>query len=303
MPGPCRWRRGRCLRWAVIASLSLVASSLPAASAEADLVTIGSPLDREFSRPLYELGATATWVDIRIADREVWSAAPVDGTIVRWRLKGAFTGGAFSLQVIRPLPHDYSVTVTSAPEIPDGEGTLTFTTNLPISAGELIAIETDAEGETVGTAPVADPDVIAERIAPALEQGSAGSASLYTTEDGAELGYDADIEYTPPIGPSFPPPPPPVAAAPTEPTIDCTVPRLIGRSLRAARSVLTDAGCTLGEVVRREGAVARSARIRSQHPKAGTVSPPGEAVRVALGAGRGGAHHPRRAKVQVRNRT
>lgn len=60
----------------------------------------------------------------------------------------------------------------------------------------------------------------------------------------------------------------------------CTVPKLVGHRLKAARKLLGAASCTVGKV-RRTHPGARW--VVRQKPKPGTVLPPGAAVRIRLG--------------------
>ncbi len=67
------------------------------------------------------------------------------------------------------------------------------------------------------------------------------------------------------------------------PSPSCVVPRLSGKSLRAARKTLRRHGCSLGRVRKRRHATAKSGRVKRQSPRAGTVISPGGEVGVTLG--------------------
>jgi hypothetical protein len=60
----------------------------------------------------------------------------------------------------------------------------------------------------------------------------------------------------------------------------CVVPKLKGKSLKAARKALTKADCKLGKV---KGHKSKTARVKKQNPKPDTVLPPGGKVNVKLG--------------------
>jgi hypothetical protein len=79
----------------------------------------------------------------------------------------------------------------------------------------------------------------------------------------------------------------PIGGPPAPP---CTVPKLRGRTLSAARAALRRAGCTLGEVRVATGAKRRAMRralvVRTQRPTAGAVRPAGGRVKVRLDAPR-----------------
>ncbi len=64
-----------------------------------------------------------------------------------------------------------------------------------------------------------------------------------------------------------------------EPVVNCTVPKLIGKSLKTAKKRLTKAHCKLGKV---GGKKSESAKIKTQNPKAGTVLAPGSKVSVKV---------------------
>lgn len=63
----------------------------------------------------------------------------------------------------------------------------------------------------------------------------------------------------------------------------CTVPKLRGKKLKAAKAGAKAADCKLGKVAKRKGATARTAKVVAQKPKPGTVAAPGTAVKVTLG--------------------
>jgi hypothetical protein len=73
---------------------------------------------------------------------------------------------------------------------------------------------------------------------------------------------------------------PRVVAPPQPPAAQCVVPKLKGKSVRAARRTLRRAHCTLGTITRRGRG--RPGRVRSSRPKAGTVLPDGAAVDVVV---------------------
>jgi hypothetical protein len=63
----------------------------------------------------------------------------------------------------------------------------------------------------------------------------------------------------------------------------CTVPKLRGMRLKAAKRSLRRAGCGTGRVTRRRGASARRAKVLRQKPRPGTVVPAGTKVAIKLG--------------------
>jgi PASTA domain. len=63
----------------------------------------------------------------------------------------------------------------------------------------------------------------------------------------------------------------------------CLVPRLKGRSLKAAKKRLEEAGCGIGAVRKRQGSTAKNAKVVKQSPRPGVVLAPGATVTVLLG--------------------
>jgi hypothetical protein len=70
----------------------------------------------------------------------------------------------------------------------------------------------------------------------------------------------------PPAPPPLPPPAPPAPRAPA--ATHCVVPKLVGRSLTRARSVLTKSHCRLGRVAWVDSRTAKGL-VRTQNPRAG----------------------------------
>lgn len=71
--------------------------------------------------------------------------------------------------------------------------------------------------------------------------------------------------------------------APPPPSQSCTVPKLIGKTLKEAQRKLAKAHCALGKVTRQKGAKGRTAKVFRQSPKPGQVLASGAKVKVSLG--------------------
>ena len=67
------------------------------------------------------------------------------------------------------------------------------------------------------------------------------------------------------------------------PAKTCTVPRLIGKSLKGSKAKIRDADCRVGKVSKRKGATATTGKVVGQSEKPGTVLPAGAVVKVTLG--------------------
>jgi hypothetical protein len=174
------------------AALSLIAAS----SAQAATVTVGSPLTTTFGG-YYASSPSGTWVNSSLAEPGAMPASPTAGVIVRWRMTGSYSGGPFKLRVLRPTGSgSFTGAGTSAAVTPLG-GTQTFTTNLPINAGDLIGVDLTT-GSHVSVAGVTGSHVV--NWNPALADSST-SVPPYNFNN-VELGFNADVEYTPPVTPT-----------------------------------------------------------------------------------------------------
>ncbi len=218
-------------------------------------------------------------------------ASPIDGTVVRWRVKGSSATPGYSLNVL----HDngdgtYTVTASTGLVTPAGNEIETLATSLPIHVGEYIELNLPQNGWFTAL----EGDSTYATFFPVLQSGETRAPSNeykypYT------FGYNADIESestpTPPTPPAPPgtsappvtsaPPAPPTAAPAPEPVAEahCTVPKLAGKKLKAAKKALTKAACKLGKV---KGHKTKSAKVKKQSLKPGKVLAPGAKVSVKL---------------------
>jgi PASTA domain len=69
----------------------------------------------------------------------------------------------------------------------------------------------------------------------------------------------------------------------TTPTALCTVPKLVGKKLKAARKVVRRADCRLGKVTKEKGFTASAAKVVKQRPSSGTARAAGSKVAVKVG--------------------
>lgn len=221
------------------------------------------------------------------------TASPFDGTVTSWRIGGASAIPGYTIAAVRPNPGGtYTVTATEAPVTPTG-GPETFSANLPIAAGEYVAIDIPYEGEISvieGTSENAG-------FVGSLQLGETRSPSN-VSELTAVLSFAATIDErvpTPPPADTTPPPSPATSASPSpaspappaEPP-HCVVPKLAGKSLKAAKKTLRRADCGVGFVIR--PAVHRPARrhrkplkVRAESPRPGKSLPVGTEITVKLG--------------------
>ena len=147
---------------------------------------------------------------------------------------------------------------------------------------EIVAEEaTDAVGTSVPTTlALTGADIVTLTVHHREGNPLAGGAPFdypVVAGSGWEGGFHTTEVSMSPLPPPAPPSPPP--AGEEAPAPSCTVPRLQGRSLAAARTVLHAARCRLGPI---RGRRTHGARVVKQYRPAGRVLPAGAEVGVEL---------------------
>ncbi|HET6997325.1 MAG TPA: IPT/TIG domain-containing protein [Solirubrobacterales bacterium] len=317
-----------------------------ATSSQAATVTVGARLPMDVVENVVIGCSESCVVTNPTAPDGASDLSPVDGVILRWRL---YRGSApspegpdpgYRLRVLTPFAGGYLAAGTSSLAVPTRfDAVETFSTYLPVRAGQLIALEAlnhdsslrfgfskaatsvflepaIADGEDAPEQPVWEDGYLFPFNADVLPPpriygvspsgGSVGSSAnvIVRGDNFAEVGsvifggqpveftVDSESQITakaPPgtqIGP----------VAVTVTTIagraeaaggyrydGCVVPKLKGKSLKAARNALRLSKCRLGDVRRRHGATARTGRVKRQGLPRGAVLPPDAPVEVALG--------------------
>jgi hypothetical protein len=175
---------------------ALIAASawalLATSGAEASTVSVGSPLGASFSVVL-KISPSAAIANTSLPEPGANVFSPVSGVVVRWRLTGAFSGGPFRLQVLRPaMGGQYTNVATSEPQTPSGTSLQTFTSNVPIQAGDLIALADTNETDTFGIEVV--PSSTLGYWNPVLVEGATAAPAVL---NGFELGLNADVQPAP----------------------------------------------------------------------------------------------------------
>jgi hypothetical protein len=158
------------------------------AGAEAT-VTVGSPLTASFTG---NFGGTDTELDTAFAEPGAHATSPVNGTIVTYRVLVGPLLGPYALRVMRPgAGGAYTGAGTSAVANPTATGTTaTFSTSLPIHAGDFIGLDLVNTSSRVGQASVPG-STVAEWNPPLVPDGPTSSPD--TLYPNAELGYNADV--------------------------------------------------------------------------------------------------------------
>jgi hypothetical protein len=174
------------------ATVTSACALLGASAAQASTITVGSVLPPG-STPT-EFGQVQTFFNTALPEKGANLVSPVNGAIVRWRVQGA-EGGPFFLRVLRPNGSGgYSAMGTSNPAKPSG--TLqTFSTNLPIRAGDLIGIDSSNSTDKIGVADVAGASY--GFIFPPPFDGATVAPS--GTASGKEIELSAEVQPTPAV--------------------------------------------------------------------------------------------------------
>jgi PASTA domain len=102
-------------------------------------------------------------------------------------------------------------------------------------------------------------------------------------ESNLNVGVDAvTVTNQTEVAPIIPTPVAPVIAAPA-PTPTCTVPKLKGKKLKAAKKAIRSADCKVGTVTKKKGVTGKSGKVVTQSPKVGTSKAAGSKVSFKLG--------------------
>jgi hypothetical protein len=190
-----RFLRSKFRRTHVVAVLALIgATAVPlalACTADAAIVTVGStgaPTAQD------EVGNMTTIFDTTLSEPGASLTSPISGTVIRWHVTD-FSGGPFALQVLTPNGGaSYKATATSASVTPSSKATQTFSTQLPIQAGQTLAIQNANATDQLGYLPAAGAKYA--YFAPPLADGASGTATPGT---GLELTYNAEVQPLPGI--------------------------------------------------------------------------------------------------------
>jgi hypothetical protein len=84
-------------------------------------------------------------------------------------------------------------------------------------------------------------------------------------------------------GPPPPPPPPPPLSPPPPPQMRCRVPKVVGRTLGRAATLILRAHCRVGRVTRRHSVRRKRGKVLVQSPRAGKSLVLGARVHVVVG--------------------
>lgn len=174
---------------ALLASLACLCGF--AAVAPAATVTIGSPMTDPGFRPS-SCSEPCTVVTTSLVDPNARAVSPVTGTIVRWRVREASPGAAFRLRVLTPgAPGVFTPTATAG-AVPVGTGLETFSSAIPISAGQVIGLDMETGAKIGFTEASFGSYAYGSGFAPE------GVASPFELLEG-EVAFNADVQPPPSI--------------------------------------------------------------------------------------------------------
>jgi hypothetical protein len=177
---------------ALLAALLLAASVSPAGA----VVTIGSNLARE---PNWgsDYSPRPTFSNVSLAsDRQAPGglSSPVNGTVVRWRIRVGDSTRVTNLRIIRPLGAGlFTGAGTSASETPPIGATTPYEVQLPIQIGEHIGLDCCNPGSAEFFV-TGDAAAIRNEWQPSLADGGPGRAPFSTNP--YEVALNAEINPT-----------------------------------------------------------------------------------------------------------
>jgi hypothetical protein len=187
--------RGRRVgRIAILAMALATAWALVAAvAAGATTVTVGSVLPPTFTSTPFE--GVRTQFNTTLPESGANLTSPVNGAIVRWKVQGA-KGGPFTLRVLHPNGAGaYTATGTSQSVKPNGLGIETFSTQLSIRSGDLIAVDSSNPTDEIGVATVTGANYGIFSSLPF--EGATNAPSQ--TKAGQEIELSAEVQPAPAI--------------------------------------------------------------------------------------------------------
>jgi hypothetical protein len=162
-----------------------------AGTATAAPITVGSLLTGEFGPGK---GGGATLFNASIGQPGANAASPVNGAVVRWHLYGA-EGGPFRLRILRPAGGaSYTAVGTSAAVSGLGPGLSTYSTVLPIQAGETIGLDF-SPGAVLGSASAPSSSIAG--WSPILPEGA--TRPYDAPASGVEAGFNAEVQPQPTV--------------------------------------------------------------------------------------------------------
>ena len=183
--------------------MSLIAAAIAvcawAAPTQAATVTVGSTVLPTGNGYLGNNGSDVTVANTGLAEAGAHVTSPASGTIVQWRVITLGTG-RYAIRVLRPASEGQYTAVGTSAQTVTVSGLNTFTANLPIQAGDLIGLDLPNLNGVEGQTPLTGATWV-NFFDSLLADGATAAPNPIGTENGAELAFNADVEYTPPATP------------------------------------------------------------------------------------------------------
>jgi hypothetical protein len=177
----------------LLAVAALCTWAFLATAAQATTISVGSVLPPGSSPT--EFGQVETFFNTALPEKGANLVSPVNGAVIRWRVQGA-EGGPFYLRVLRPNGSGaYTAVGKSSPATPTGNALQTFTTNVAIQSGDLIAVDPSNATDKIGVATVSGASY--GFIFPPPFDGATVAPS--GTESGNEVELSAEVQPAPTI--------------------------------------------------------------------------------------------------------
>jgi hypothetical protein len=142
------------------------------------------------------MGNASTIANVELGEPGAHVASPITGTIIRWRMAGNFLGGPFELRILKPTSGgNYTYGAISEAASPTGIPQ-TVGTDLPIEAGDVIALEVPNES-WVGFIELPGSETHRAVAHPPVPEGQLWEPNSQGT--GRELAFDADVLAPPSV--------------------------------------------------------------------------------------------------------
>jgi hypothetical protein len=241
--------------------LLTVSLALPVGAA-ADSVKIGTSLQRPHD--IYAFcaneGCVAVQRSVATGTEFLPLTSPVRGRVTSWSVRSTDDGALYALRVMKPLgAFDYTGKGTAfAPStVPAGpDATLTFSTSLPIDAGDAIGLQLGPGTTGMPTqATMTGPGDTLTWAASAPD----GSTTTFT---GGSSPYQVLVQAT---------------------VTYCKVPDVLGAKAGQARQLLAAADCSSQVVKKRTRKRKKRGKVLRQLTPPGTTGDPGTAVTIVVG--------------------
>jgi hypothetical protein len=172
-------------RWT--AALALALAGIVPATAAAEPVIVGSPLEGKLLSG--KAGKEGTYFNSALAAPDANVTSPIDGAIINLNMLGVGAGTPYRLRILSPDGgSSYTARASSKTIVPDADGRGEFRTLL-IKAGETVGLDMPAEAKLGGYE--AGPAAAYAFWAPPLDDGA--SLPYDGTRTGVELAFNVEV--------------------------------------------------------------------------------------------------------------